>query len=296
MTYSGFLAVFLIVPILVLATIRWRAFPLSLRRSSAARKGRDALAFPDAPASKPAATRSSRLSRTSDSWVLIILSAVAVVYTTPWDNYLVANRIWWYDPERIAGIVLGWVPLEEYAFFILQVFFTGLIALTILDASEENERSRAAKVSPRWIFPAASGILWLCAATIFLVDWSPGMYLALLSLWSLPPLAIQAAFGGDILWNYRRVLTAAIFTPTFFLAVADALAINSGIWTINPERSLNLFLGPLPVEEFLFFMATNSLIASGLILAVSPQGRDRLRSMLNLKQEPKRVSSTMTKS
>ena len=28
---------------------------------------------------------------------------LAVVYTTPWDNYLVATRVWWYDPARLLG-------------------------------------------------------------------------------------------------------------------------------------------------------------------------------------------------
>jgi lycopene cyclase domain-containing protein len=295
MTYSGFLAIFLLVPIVILAVIRWRRSPLTFQQLRATRKGKDTPLFQVAISSNPPTSRSRGLNRKIDLLVLGILSGVAVVYTAPWDNYLVANKIWWYDPERIAGIILGWVPLEEYVFFILQVFFTGLIALLFLDASEESGLSQADKPTSRWALPAILGILWLCAALILLLDWSPGIYLALLSLWALPPLAIQAAFGSDILWNYRRILATTISIPTFFLAISDALAINSGIWTINPERSLNLFLGPLPIEEFLFFLATNSLIASGVILAVSPEGRDRLKSFFTLKLTSKRVSSNPTK-
>ena len=51
---------------------------------------------------------------------------VAVLYTTPWDNYLVATGVWWYDPHLVAGLVLGWVPIEEYTFFILQTLAMGL--------------------------------------------------------------------------------------------------------------------------------------------------------------------------
>ena len=29
---------------------------------------------------------------------------IAVVYTTHWDNYLVATRVWWYDPALVSGI------------------------------------------------------------------------------------------------------------------------------------------------------------------------------------------------
>ena len=56
---------------------------------------------------------------------LLMISLVAVLYTTIWDNYLVSNRIWWYDPNLVTGITLGWVPIEEYLFFILETFLVG---------------------------------------------------------------------------------------------------------------------------------------------------------------------------
>jgi lycopene cyclase domain-containing protein len=57
---------------------------------------------------------------------LLIHVALAVIYTTPWDNYLVATRVWWYDPARVTGVTLGWVPIAEYTFFVLQTVLTGL--------------------------------------------------------------------------------------------------------------------------------------------------------------------------
>ena len=58
-----------------------------------------------------------------------VLAAVAFVYTTPWDNLIVALGVWTYDPALIAGIVLGYVPLEEYLFYVLQTILTGLVLL-----------------------------------------------------------------------------------------------------------------------------------------------------------------------
>ena len=60
---------------------------------------------------------------------LIVIPLIALVYTTPWDNYLVANEIWGYGEGRVLGTI-GWVPIEEYTFFILpinrpQSFFQG---------------------------------------------------------------------------------------------------------------------------------------------------------------------------
>jgi len=293
MTYLGFLTVFLLVPILALTLFHLLVSPLSSRRVKA-RNSFNA-AFPRENSRDKTGISGNKNDRKPAWLALMVLSGVAVVYTSPWDNYLVANRIWWYDPERIAGIVLGWVPLEEYLFFILQVLFTGLIALAFLDIRRGRVRKPQENTSSRWVLPVISGIIWLCAAAVLYLRWSPGTYLALLSLWALPPLAIQAAFGGDILWSYRGVLASAISIPTLFLASSDALAIHSGIWTINPERSLNLFLGPLPLEELLFFLTTNALIVSGFILAVSPEGRMRLDSLLPILATSKQVSSSHTK-
>jgi lycopene cyclase domain-containing protein len=61
--------------------------------------------------------------------MLIGLATIALVYTTPWDNYLVATRVWYYDPMLVLNLRLGYVPIEEYAFFILQTFLTGLFAI-----------------------------------------------------------------------------------------------------------------------------------------------------------------------
>jgi lycopene cyclase domain-containing protein len=63
---------------------------------------------------------------------LLLISAVAVLYTGPWDNLIVNNGVWSYAPSKITGIVIGRVPLEEYLFYVLQVFLTGLLTARVL--------------------------------------------------------------------------------------------------------------------------------------------------------------------
>ncbi len=63
---------------------------------------------------------------------------VALIYTTPWDNYLVATGVWGYAPSRVWNIILGYVPLEEYLFFVLQVILTGLITLWLVGRRERH--------------------------------------------------------------------------------------------------------------------------------------------------------------
>lgn len=57
------------------------------------------------------------------------LAAVALIYTTPWDNYLAASRLWIYERSLTLGIFIGFVPLEEYLFFVLHTLLVGLLAL-----------------------------------------------------------------------------------------------------------------------------------------------------------------------
>jgi lycopene cyclase domain-containing protein len=61
--------------------------------------------------------------------LLVGLSLVVVAWTSPWDSAAVASGLWGFDPARHAGIVLGELPLEEYAFFLLQTWVTSLVLL-----------------------------------------------------------------------------------------------------------------------------------------------------------------------
>jgi lycopene cyclase domain-containing protein len=91
---------------------------------------------------------------------------------------------------------------------------------------------------------------------------------------------LQLFFGADILWRYRRAVLVGMFGPTIYLAAADALAIGAGIWTINPAQSLHLLIGGvLPVEEFIFFLLTNTLIVFGVTLSIAPESRQRFQTI-----------------
>jgi lycopene cyclase domain-containing protein len=67
------------------------------------------------------------------------LMLIAVVYTAPWDNYLVIRGVWTFDRAKIANWFIWRVPIEEYIFYLLQVAMTGLFTIWLL------QRGRAAK-------------------------------------------------------------------------------------------------------------------------------------------------------
>ena len=61
---------------------------------------------------------------------IALICLIALVYTTPWDNYLIRQGVWSY-PEGVVLGTIGYVPIEEYGFMILQSMLGGILcALT----------------------------------------------------------------------------------------------------------------------------------------------------------------------
>lgn len=257
MSYFSFLLYFLVIPIIILVV-----FTLVDRRRGA-----------ELPATLQA----------WPPWAAITLHVIiAVLYTTLWDNYLVATRVWWYDPELVTGITIGWVPIEEYTFFVLQPILAGLWLLILARHISRVSEPGGTLAWLRVAGPLMLGLFWLGSIAILAAGWQPGNYLALELAWALPPIGLQLAFGADILWRYRRLVILAIASLTLYLSATDALAITLGTWTINPEKSLNfLIAGLLPIEEFLFFLLTNTLITFGILLVIAEESHirfDKLRT------------------
>ena len=60
------------------------------------------------------------------------LSLVALVYTAPWDNFLIASGVWSYPASRVLPVHVGMVPVEECAFFVLQTILASLVTLRLV--------------------------------------------------------------------------------------------------------------------------------------------------------------------
>ncbi len=106
-------------------------------------------------------------------------------------------------------------------------------------------------------------------------------YLFLILIWALPAIALQWLVGGDILLRRWKVLLPGILAPTVYLTLVDTFALHATTWTINPTQSLNIFfpLIQVPIEEGIFFLATNTLIVQALILLWMPEARQRVATL-----------------
>lgn len=232
MTYLQFHLVFLAPPLLVLAAL-------------AARRGQ-----------RGAATR-------DPAWALWLLPVIALVYTTPWDNYLVARGVWTYPPGRVVG-TLGYVPIEEYLFFLLQPVLAGLWYRLVRSWSADPAPAEAREAA-RWSGVAFFGVLSV-AGVVLAAAGGRGLYLGLILSWACPVLAGMWVLAGRRLWRHRRLLALAVGPPTLYLWIADRVAIGKGIWEIADATRTGAEVFGLPIEEALFFLVTNLLVVQGLLM------------------------------
>jgi lycopene cyclase domain-containing protein len=266
MTYFSFLLYFLLSPILIFLGITYRANNNN--------------------------KQISRLQNGHAVWMGIgIHVLLAVIYTTPWDNYLVATGVWYYNPKLVTDLLIGYVPLEEYTFFVLETVLSGLWwwflarRMTMIPRSGfpdghetgamDKEEFKPNKL-PAYVSTCIVAPLWLAFTYLFFFGTAKWTYLSITLFWALPPIIVQLLFGADILWHYRKFVLRAIIVPTIYLSLMDIVALRETTWSISPGQTTGiLFFGILPLEEVVFFFITNMLIIFGMTLLLANVSRER---------------------
>ncbi len=193
------------------------------------------------------------------------VATIAFVYTTPWDNYLVYRDVWGYPDGAVLG-TLGYVPYEEYFFFLIQTFIVGLFYFALRGWRRLPSTPRPSPAAFRtgglaaWLAVTATGVALLLHPS------DHALYLGLILAWAAPPLAGMWHLGAEKVWADRRRVALAIAVPTVYLWVADRTAIRLGIWDIRDAYSFGFDPFGLPVEEATFFWITTTLCVVGLTL------------------------------
>lgn len=250
MTYAEFLIVFLILPsAALLSAVFWLRKQGCLRRVNVSRHWRG----------------------------VAILALIAFLWTTPWDNYLIAIGVWDSPGDRILARI-GYVPLEEYAFFVLMPIFNGLIVLFLLARSPLTGGSSAWRLRQRparFVLLLLGGLL-MAGGALALRD-ERGVYLGWILLWFTPPLLIQWLFDPRALFQAKWIVLGGTLLPLIYFALADRYAIREGIWILAESHTIGLGLPHLPLEEFLFFGVTSLLLAQGLVLWHSLDRSNRVK-------------------
>jgi lycopene cyclase domain-containing protein len=63
--------------------------------------------------------------------LLFTLCILAVGFAVPIENFLAARGVWYYQPDRISGMFIGFLPVESYIWFVLHPLLVGLFVLWV---------------------------------------------------------------------------------------------------------------------------------------------------------------------
>lgn len=202
----------------------------------------------------------------SEIFKIVFISTLAIIYTVPWDNYIIYNGAWTYSPERVLAVI-GYVPIEEYMFFAIQTILTSLWALLCVRWSTPCFKFNYDKHSYqmiRWIPISLLSITTIVGYRLS-VPGQNTFYLGCVLCWICPVLIFMWYGGGNFFVQKIIPSSIAIIFPTLYLCWVDKVAIKNGTWHISETTSLNIFLVEnLPIEEVFFFFTTNMLIVLGV--------------------------------
>ena len=190
---------------------------------------------------------------------------LAVAYTTPWDNYLVYRGVWTYPADAVVATI-GYVPVEEYAFFVIQSVITGLFYFLLRGrgmfeaASEPMPKAFRAGLVAVFLALTAVGVGMLAHPS------DHALYMGLILAWAPPVMAGMAYVGASKIWAERLRVYYTITAISIYLWIIDRAAIGVGIWDIADPYRLHIDPLGLPLEEAVFFVATTTLCVFGLAL------------------------------
>jgi lycopene cyclase domain-containing protein len=206
----------------------------------------------------------------------LVLLAV-MVFTTPWDNLAAKWGIWGF-PRAKYSLRLGYLPIEEYAFFLLQSLNVMLAVRALFHFFPDWELGQETDVG-KWtlICLAASVIPWIFVA--IQLRWLRRHFGARVNYanhlaWFLPVIYVQWILAPPLFWAHAGLL--ALVTATFgvYYTLADLAAVRAGTWFFDEKQITGAKLGGiLPWEEIAFFFLTSLLVAQSYLLLLPEELR-----------------------
>ncbi len=192
---------------------------------------------------------------------IALIVALALVYTTPWDNYLIAREVWWYG-DGVVTTRLWHMPFGEYLFVTVQSVLVGVWTFRF-DGPVD------ATVGHSWrdrLLGVGAGVGVGLAGLAMLLGPPSTFYMGAILVWAAPVLALQWSVGWRYLLTIWRRLVVLVAVPVIYLSSIDRVAIEWGLWTISSTYSTELAVGGLPLEEGVFFLVTSLFVVQALVL------------------------------
>lgn len=201
-----------------------------------------------------------------DKIKILFLCILAVAYTTPWDNYIIYHKAWWYRKDAVLGTI-GYVPIEEYMFFIIQTIFTTLWT-TLMSRWSLNSLYLPSKNITK-VYAIRYAVITF-VTILMIIGWKNAIpatktfYMGSIIWWiSLVVILLWYISGSYVCKRYKETLLS-IIVPSVYLCYVDMIALRARVWHINEATSLEIFpVDDLPLEEIAFFFLTNIIVTLG---------------------------------
>jgi putative membrane protein len=198
-----------------------------------------------------------------------VLLAV-MVFTAPWDNFAAKRGIWGFPREKYS-LRIGYLPVEEYAFFLLQSVNVILAVRALFHFFPDWQTGQETAIG--WITLiclAASVIPW--AFVVIQLrrlrrKAGPRVNYAVHLAWFLPVIYTQWILDPQLFIGHAGLL--ALVTAAFgvYYTLADLAAVRAGTWFFDEKQITGVKLGGLlPWEEIAFFFLTSLLVAQSYLL------------------------------
>jgi len=200
--------------------------------------------------------------------VLVLLAVV--IFTSPWDNLAAKWGIWGFPREKYS-LRLGYLPLEEYAFFVLQsvnIMLTVRALFHFFPELQTGQETDPGLVT--YLCLGASVVPWAIMAVQFY--WlrrkvGPRANYAVHLTWFLPVIYAQWVLAPFLFWEHVGLLALVTVTFGTYYTLADFAAVRAGTWFFDEKQITGVKLaGVLPWEEVAFFFLTSLLVAQSYLL------------------------------
>jgi lycopene cyclase domain-containing protein len=205
-----------------------------------------------------------------------VLIAV-MVFTTPWDNLAAKWGIWGFPREKYS-LRIGYLPVEEYAFFILQSVNVIMLIRALLHYFPAF-KSWDVTIIDEWTHLCLVGSILPWAVIAWqLYLWrkkkGPCVNYAIHLAWFLPVIYFQWVVAPPLFWHHAGMLAMVTAIFGIYYTVADIIAVKAGIWFFDEKQITGYkFRGILPWEEIAFFFLTSLLVAQSFLLLLPSEMR-----------------------
>ncbi len=200
------------------------------------------------------------------AWVLLAV----MIFTTPWDNYAAKWGIWGFPREKYS-LRIGYLPVEEYLFFILQSVNVMLTVRALFHFFPEWMTGQETSVD-NWtlLYLGVSIIPWAVIVwqlRLMRKKQGPRVNYAIHLAWFLPVVYAQWILAPPLFFGHFWLLLLVMAIFGLYYSLADLVAVRAGTWFFD-EKQITGFkvAGVLPWEEIAFFYLTTLLVAQSYLL------------------------------